>query len=320
MRYIWSVIGFLFSGIAIYYFGRFVPDQFLNEIAQHWSILIAGAIVLIFSYIIRGYKTCLLLKATRKDIANIAGSLYVSIALNNILPFRSGDILRIFYLKNIVKIDVARSAAALIIERLVDLCMILLLFFVAIYMIDPTQISRFTHVIMQMVPHHILLNIGLSLLVLFFVMLCSRHVLCRIVLPALKQLDISFIRVTKLLLATCVQWLIEIVILSVVVSKFIVPAHELQAILSAFMCNLATLIPSAPGYVGTFEVVGIVPFQLSGAILIPAFALFVVMYHLTIWCFSTILGLLFSPFVFVKMRNDKKRNCVNNLKTDVFAI
>lgn len=307
MRYLWSITGFIFSGIAVYYFGRFVPDQFVNELAQYWPILIIGAVVLTFSYIIRGYKTCLLLKSSRKDISNIAGSLYVSVALNNILPFRSGDILRIFYLKNILKIEVARSTAALIIERLVDLGMILILFLVAIYMINPTQISRFMQVIIQMMPHHLMLNVGLIFAALALVMFCSRHVLRRIVLPALKQLEISFSRMTKLLLASCLQWLIEIVLLSLVVSRFVVPTHELQAILSAFMCNLATLVPSAPGYVGTFEVIGLIPFQLSGATLIPAFALFVVVYHLTIWCFSTVLGLLCSPLILIKMRSNKKK-------------
>lgn len=308
MRYIWSIIGFTISGFALYYFGQFVSDQFLSEIVQHWTILLAGSVVLTFSYIIRGYKTCLLLKASRKDITNVAGSLYVSIALNNILPFRAGDILRIFYLKNVIKIEVGRSAAALIIERLVDLGVILILFLAAVYVIEPTKLNRFLHVLTQMLPHHLLLNIGLVLFAVVLVMICSRHVLRRIVLPAIKQLEISFSRVTKLLLAACLQWLIEIVLLSLVVSKFIIPAHELQAVLSAFMCNLATLIPSAPGYVGTFEVVGLIPFQLSGFTMIPVFALFVVMYHLTIWFFSTVVGLLFSPFILIKMWANKKND------------
>jgi len=317
MRYIWSIIGFIFSGIAVYYFGRFLPDQFINEMLLHWHILIAGTVVLTLSYIIRGYKTCLLLKSSRKDVAGVAGSLYVSIALNNILPFRAGDILRIFYLKNILKIEVGRSTAALIIERLVDLAVILILFFIAIYIIDPTQISRFIEVIVQMLPHHIIFNIGFAIIALIIILFCSRQVLRRIVLPALQQLEISISRMTKLLLASCSQWLIEIVLLSMVISKFIVPTHELQAILSAFMCNLATLIPSAPGYIGTFEVVGLIPFQLSGVAMIPAFALFVVMYHLTIWCFSTVLGLLYSPFILIKMRSNKKGDEASNSESDV---
>lgn len=317
MRYVWSIVGFIISGLAIYYFGRFVPDQFLSELAQHWSVLLAGSVLLIFSYIIRGYKTCLLLKATRQEVSDVAGSLYVSIALNNVLPFRAGDILRIFFLKSIVKIEVARSTAALIIERLVDLGMIVIMFVVAIYIIEPTQINRFVQVLLQMMPHHVLLNIGIAVVGLAFILFCCRHVLRRVVLPALKKLEISLIRITKLVLASCSQWFIEIVLLSLVVSKFIVPSHQLQAILSAFMCNLATLIPSAPGYVGTFEVIGLIPFQLSRETLLPAFALFVVMYHLTIWCFSNVLGLLYAPFIVIKMRGNKKREMISNMQPNI---
>jgi uncharacterized membrane protein YbhN (UPF0104 family) len=106
------------------------------------------------------------------------------------------------------------------------------------------------------------------------------------------ELNPTTIRVGLLLGASVVQWLLEICLLGYVTSQLIGGVEGTQAVLSSFLSNLATLVPSAPGYVGTFEVAGILPFQVLTGGVAAEQSLFVLLYHLVIWLFSTCLGLM----------------------------
>ena len=57
-----------------------------------------------------------------------AGPFISCVAANNILPFRAGDILRVFAFNKRLNINTSISFSALLFERLLDLLMLLLFY------------------------------------------------------------------------------------------------------------------------------------------------------------------------------------------------
>ena len=142
MRYFWSVAGIFLSVVALYYFAEFLPDHLLSQVGSRRQVFFVGAAVMAPAYLIRGYKSWLVLNEPAKIAGTVAGSLYASIALNNVLPFRLGDIVRLFYLKTVLRIGLAKATAALIIERVIDLIIILVLFVLSAGFILPGRTVR----------------------------------------------------------------------------------------------------------------------------------------------------------------------------------
>jgi uncharacterized membrane protein YbhN (UPF0104 family) len=302
MRYIWSAIGLLVSGIALYYFVAFLPSDLLKQIDAHRSVFLVGSLVLVPAYIVRAYKSWLLLNEPAKSSGAIAGSLYASIALNNALPFRLGDLLRLFYLRTVLRIGLAKATAALLIERVVDLFVILSLFVISSGVILGAEVYAFLSTIFGNVRPIYIVGLTMAALVLIAFLFSVRRPVYRYIWPILVEIDPNWPRAGKLLTAALLQWVLEIIALSTVSAALLPNVPQGQAVLSAFMSNLSTLIPSAPGYVGTFEVAGILPFKLIGGSISEIQALYVVLYHLVIWVFSTSLGLVAGLWLLFKRR------------------
>lgn len=292
MRYVWSAVGFIFSGIALYYFFQFVPSNLPAQILANYDVFLVGSAILVPAYVIRGYKTWLLLGELKTGRAAIAGSLYASIALNNVLPFRLGDILRLFYLRTALKIGLVKATTALLIERVVDLLVILALFVLTAATIAGGKISELAAALFWDLSAGWLLVAAATVVVGSVGVVNFRSTIWRVAAPVLSGLGLNTTRTVKLLVAAVLQWVLEIMVLSLVTSRLLFDVDGGQAVLSSFMANLSTLIPSAPGYVGTFEVAGIVPFKLLSGQITEAAAVFVILYHLVIWTFSTVLGML----------------------------
>lgn len=283
----------------MYFFAGFVPADLTTQVLSHTNVFLIGAVVMAPAYVLRAYKTWLLLGAKRPQLALVSASLYASIALNNVLPFRLGDVLRLFYLRTILKIGLGRATGALLIERVVDLMTILSLFAVMIVVIAGAQAYEMVGaLIIRASLDYVLLAIAATVassVVVIFLWPVAMRMIGRV----MTGMELAPRRIACLVVAAIVQWILEIIILSIVTSRVLPDVDGGQAVLSSFMANLSTLVPSAPGYVGTFEVAGILPFQLLGGKVAETAALFVVLYHLIIWVFSTGLGALAAIGLFV---------------------
>ncbi len=197
-------------------------------------------------------------------------NLIVGYAVNNVLPARLGEIFRADFLCR--RHGVARSAAlgCVIVERLHDLAFVVLLLNIGLAGVARTA---FTGPFTWLAP---LASAGLFVAVVGIWMLALWHErlpldripwvrdrvehLARSVRGAQKQLPFT-------LMLTAIIWALESSALMALLSAFSVKAdlHALALFQSA--SALASLLPSAPGYVGSLQAAFVLAF---GAVDLPA--------------------------------------------------
>lgn len=232
----------------------------------------------------------------------------VSIAINNTLPLRVGDVVRAVGFRSTLRSSAMAVAGTLLVERLLDVVVLLSLLFAGLLALGHAVVPR--PFIVGGTVVGVVAAAGLLSLI-FFPVLVRRSAIWTIervpMLPesvrvrALRLSEQLFdallivrpvSRALALLGATVVAWGLE-------GSAYACVAWSLGADGSAFAPwfalatgTLATMIPSSPGYVGTFDyfaVQGLTAFG-AGHVVALTFALVV---HLLLWLPVTVVGALF---------------------------
>ena len=238
------------------------------------------------------------------SLGQCASSFMKSIALNNVLPFRMGDLYRIVSLPN----DVAKkstTASTVIVERLLDLVTLVFILSGIIVFSDDIQLPQELETLLITVvfglPVFLLLPLWLPLLLKAKNCLPASLAKQQKVQQALSAIDNFLIMTGRLFLFgnflklvgfSLLAWLFE-------ASVFYVVGIGLDIELSAyfflfFMClgTLSTLIPSSPGYIGTFHFVLIMAVTSFGIAEVTAGA-FAVIVHFILWGGTTLVGAAF---------------------------
>lgn len=223
---------------------------------------------------------------------------------NNIYPFRAGELLRSYVLRRREEVPLAGSLATVIVERVFDGLVMLVFVFAALPFAPlPSDDLRVMVIIAS--------GAFFGALVLFFalatapdtVMGLTRRVTDRFLpsRPGDALLDFagrfmagleslrSFRNVIMIFFTSLVIWLLE-----TVKYWFIMQAFDFQVSFFALMLmngivNLATTMPSAPGYIGTFDGPGIAVLVLYGVRDSVATAYTLVL-HAALWLPITLLG------------------------------
>ncbi len=238
---------------------------------------------------------------------NCAGPLLASFAINNVLPFRSGDVMRAFAFNRQLGTSSGIVLASLFVERLLDLLMVLIMLGSALVLFR-LDFERFAGV-----GSVVLIAISLLIvLVLLFPRLFSplALILNRIinklspefgnkVAKEINKAMKSLIHLSKkgtmliLVLWSAIVWLAEGTVFWCV-AMALQPALEAPAAgwLALPVGTLATLIPSTPGYIGTFDYFTIKAMTALGTptTIATAYALLV---HVLLWLPPTLTGGLY---------------------------
>lgn len=226
---------------------------------------------------------------------------------NNVFPARAGEVIRSYVLKKKEGVSVPASLATVALERLFDGLVMCAFVFLTLPFVPLPPIYR---------------NIVIGFSVLFFVALIVFLLLAanpdrtdalaarliRAVLPLRFQprainlagrflIGLHALRspreLVMILLTSAAIWLTE-------TGKYWMIAHAFPALevnfavlmLMTAVVNLATTLPSAPGYVGTFDKPGIEILKAFGQ---PAnlAAAYTIVLHVALWLPITILGVIF---------------------------
>jgi uncharacterized protein (TIRG00374 family) len=195
------------------------------------------------------------------------GPLMASVAANNVLPFRAGDILRAFGFNRRLGISAATSITALVVERLLDILMLLSLLGVALSYFG-MELSKIAGT-----GGSILIFAGAVILLILSFPSLFRPVtfwLCRKIsqfFPKLgEKLIAEFKKVfsalehtsngqmmLRLLIWSLFAWIAEGFVFWFVAISLPSITNDLAAWLALSFGTLSTVIPSTPGYVGTFD-------------------------------------------------------------------
>lgn len=232
-----------------------------------------------------------------------AGPLLGSFAANNILPFRAGDVLRAFAFNSRLKVSSGIVLATLFVERLLDLLMVLVLFGVALTFCG-LNASRFAGASGATL---IAIALGILLLLLYPELLeplaMGAGKLAVRLAPRLGQKLFGEIRnslgtlahlskgrtMAKLVMWSVGAWLSEGCVFWFAAMALPSIAAPAAGWLALPVGTLSTLIPSTPGYVGTFDyfTVRAMSSLSNTAVASTAYALLV---HVVLWLPPTVIG------------------------------
>lgn len=223
---------------------------------------------------------------------------------NNVYPFRAGELLRSYVLRRREEIPMSASIATVIVERVFDGLVMLVFVFVALPL-APIPSER----IRQMVIVASLAFFGA--LLVFFVLAAMPERAYRLVawgadrfLPGRVRptlLDVtkrfldgleslrSFRNVLMIFFTSIIIWLLETLKYWFVMHAFSFEVSFFALMLMNGVVNLATTLPSAPGYVGTFDAPGIAILTLYGVESGLA-AAYTLVLHAALWLPITLLG------------------------------
>jgi uncharacterized protein (TIRG00374 family) len=232
---------------------------------------------------------------------------------NNIYPARAGELLRAYLLKRREEVAFSTSVATIIVERLFDGIVVLGFVFLTLPMLtslvaDPQQLGNIEKLTV------IVAVIFALFLVLFFLMAIFPrkaekvtvwlvdHLLPKKWRPAVEDFLLRFLtgfeslrsvfEVFMVFLISIFIWLIETCTYYFVARAFGLGLSFYALMMLNGVLNLVTMIPAAPGYIGTFDAVGI---ELLGTFGIPADVAtgFILVLHVTLWLPITLLGAIF---------------------------
>jgi len=269
-----SVVGIAISAVFIYFT---LPSLHLPEVAQamrsanYWWIL-PGVAVYFVGLWVRSWRWHYTLRRI-KPVPSLRLFPLVCIGYfgNNVFPFRAGEVLRSVVLKKEEDIAISSSLATVFIERVFDGLVMLLFVFVALpFAPMPPEYRRLVVLLT-------LLMVGATAVFMWMAMRPQRIIALytwaanRVLPAALRgRVDDLFRRfmdglgslsdrtdVLMIFATSVLIWLLETVKYWFVMHAFPFDASFIVLMLMNGLVNLATTLPSAPGYIGTFDTPGI---------------------------------------------------------------
>ncbi|MGX4643843.1 lysylphosphatidylglycerol synthase transmembrane domain-containing protein [Massilia sp. SYSU DXS3249] len=273
----------------------------------HWPYLVLGVACLSAGYALRVLRWSMMLRAAGAPVrfASCAAPFLGSIALNNVLPLRLGDLVRALVFPAAMGITRTTATSSLVMERLIDLMTLLCSLAIGLLAIRSAAINPLLAHSAQTLA--VLGGVALTLCFLLSGRLAAwlralpqaRAGAGRLAAPLAAAGDLlqgfdamSRPRVLSLtLLISMLVWVCESGLFYFVMLGCGVPASAPAALLVMAIATLSTLVPSSPGYVGPFHLAAFTAVALVGGTTAQAGS-YAVLVHLALWGATTIAGAL----------------------------
>jgi len=271
--------------------------------ASYWWI-IPGVVVYFFGVWARTWRWHYMLRPIKPvSLVRLFPVVVIGYMGNNVYPARAGELIRAYVLRKKEAVSISASLATIIVERIFDGVIMLLFVFVSL------PFTPMPGELRQVVVLFSLLFFGA--LAVFFVIAANparsqavyNGLIARLVPPRFQDWtrglldrfmdglhslrsgrDVAMIFVTSLVI-----WLAETVKYWFVMHSFDFNVPFYVLMLMNGVVNLATTIPSAPGYIGTFDTPGIEVLEQFGVSRVIATSYTLVL-HAALWLPITLLG------------------------------
>ncbi|ARP92906.1 lysylphosphatidylglycerol synthase transmembrane domain-containing protein [Bordetella genomosp. 13] len=270
-----------------------------------WRYLIAGIASLACGYALRILRWSMMLRATGANagFAVCSAPFLASIALNNILPLRLGDVVRALVFPSSMGITKTVATSSLFVERLIDLMTLLASFAIGLLAVRAVEIpaNLVNSAVTLALMGGAALSVGLLAsrpLAKFFLGLADNPAtapgLGR-VYRTLGELLHGFDAMSRprlllsMLAVSMLVWIGEAGLFYFVLIGAGMDGTPVIALLVMAMATLATLVPSSPGYVGPFHLAAFTAISLAGGATAQAGS-YAVVVHLALWLSTTLAG------------------------------
>jgi uncharacterized protein (TIRG00374 family) len=306
-RWLALAIGLAISAVFLYFAlkGLNLREVWIDLRTARYGWLIPGVAVYFVAVWARTWRWHYLLRPIQRiRLRDLFPVVVIGYMGNNVYPFRAGEVIRAWVLQRNAQVAISASLATIIVERIFDGLVMLIFVFVALpFAPIPAPFDR-------IVVWMTLLFFGA--LAGFFVLALrpeiTRRLYTRVIhalVPAerlraaiLHQADrfmegLASLRSPRDLLMTLVSstliWLTETTKYWFVMHAFDFQVSFFVLMLMTAVVNLATTLPSSPGYVGTFDEPGIEILKVFGVEENVAGAYTLVL-HAALWLPITLLG------------------------------
>lgn len=239
----------------------------LSGIRLKW--ILVGLCSFAVGYVFRIERWRKMLARTNPKLTwlDCAGPFMASFAVNNVFPFRSGDVLRAFAFNSQLGVSSGNVMASLLYERLLDFFIILFLFGVALYTFED-HITPFINIGIGAIIFGL---ISILLILLFpskmepFFLIVGKATIrlsSKFGTSLVQEINKGFetlkylserAQILNLFALSLIAWIFEGFVFWFVAYATPSINNPLGGWLAFPVGTLATLIPSTPGYIGTFD-------------------------------------------------------------------
>lgn len=305
------IFGIIASVFFVYMVLRSVSFESLIQALRNTQIswLSVGLLCLLGAYLLRIKRSQTMLASVNPTMtfARSAIPYMISIAANNVLPLRAGDALRAINFSSWLRVPTASILAVMLVERLMDFLVIISSFGVALFLFHPR--SDTGDIVLHFSSTMLLLGaVGVVVLLVFPAVLrlpvmwllsfLSRFVpsFVKKIRPHVDKMFHTLTvmahrpRMALLFGYTGLSWLLEACTFYAVARSIPAVTNPAAAWLAMPVGTLATILPSSPGYVGTFHYFVIVATRALGNSAASSTA-FAVLIHLVLWLPITVCGM-----------------------------
>ncbi len=303
------VFGLGISGLALFW----LLSQFdLLAVARSIALLnplylFPVSCLILLSFAIRAQRWRLLVEHQPPiRFSSSFSALMLGYLWNNLLPARAGDVVRIFELGRTERISRTKILATLVTERVFDLAATLALAAMVLmsYPALPDWLSKSGILVVLLAGAAIAV-----LLVAHFtgrrwigpaVAFCAHRLpeaigqkVTQMVGSALEGIAGIFRmwRAVYFILLTLLIWFVEVGIVFLIAHSIGVPLAPGNALFVLLFIAIGSMVPSSPGFVGTFEFFGTTGLALIG-IKGPTALAFIVLLHIVLLLGSTLIGIV----------------------------
>jgi uncharacterized protein (TIRG00374 family) len=303
-------VGVLISAVFIWLAlrGLHLPDVWVSLRSADYAWLIPSIAVYFLAVWARTWRWDYLLRPIKQiSLRRLFPVVVIGYMGNNVYPFRAGEVLRAVVLRQREGVSVSSSLATIVVERVFDGLVMLLFVFVALPFAPlPSDSIRFVVILGSVLFFGALLVfLAVAAVPARFLRLAEwiagRFVPHRLRAPLLGFAE-RFVEgvlglrdprnLVMIFLTSVVIWLLETVKYWFVMHAFDFDVSFFALMLMNGVVNLATTLPSAPGYIGTFDGPGIAVLTLYGVD--PAVATaYTLTLHAALWLPITLLGLYY---------------------------
>jgi uncharacterized protein (TIRG00374 family) len=302
-------LGIVVSAVFLYFAlkGLDLPSVWNAIRGANYAWIVPGVIVYFGAVWARAWRWRFLLRPL-KDVRlrDLFPVVVIGYKGNNVFPYRAGEVIRAYILRRNQDVSISASLATIIVERTFDGLTMLIFVFAALPFVPLPDALRLTVVLATVA--------FFGALVVFFALALSPRraervytwFITRLLPERLHEKTLGFaarfmdglasLRSPRDLLMTFVSslaiWLTETTKYWFVMHAFDFSVSFFALMLMTAVVNLATTLPSTPGYIGTFDEPGIEILKLFN---VPAdvAAGYTLVLHAALWLPITLLGFWF---------------------------
>ena len=233
-----------------------------------WRLILPAIGCYFFGVLLRSIRWGQLLPEHHVPVSTLFRALVVGFTVNNLLPLRVGEVARAYLLARWGRVPYGATVASLVLERILDGLSLALLLLFALWLLPAAPgyllaVGTIAGIGFLCGAAVLALAAWRASALTSLVAFCARVLPARLRAPLLAAAE-SFaralalvhdpLRLLRLLVLSIVAWCSELgLFFALMFSLSGINGSYPQALLVGSAANFATLLPSSPGYAGTFD-------------------------------------------------------------------